>query len=134
MKRTIEIILQHGWAFDRSCFAGWMPHLGENPDCEILVQTPDRGYFGEVKLVKPFSNAQSVKIVVAHSFGLHLIPQEILQSADLLVLASTFSHFHGGSRLAQKRSARTVRLMLKRLHDFPMDVLTISTATVIIRC
>jgi pimeloyl-ACP methyl ester carboxylesterase len=60
---------------------------------------------------------------VAHSLGLHLLPQEILQSADLLVLASAFRHFHGGSRLEQKRSTRTVQLMLKRLHDFPMDVI-----------
>jgi pimeloyl-[acyl-carrier protein] methyl ester esterase len=123
MKRKIELILQHGWGFDKSCWRGWMPHLRENQDCEINIQTPDRGYFGPSTQVNPFSEANSVKVVVAHSLGLHLVPVEILQSADLLVLAATFSHFHGGSRLEQKRSTKTVQLMHKRLFEAPMDVL-----------
>lgn len=123
MKNTIEIILQHGWAFDSSCFRGWMPHLRENPDCEILIQKPDRGYFGERKPAKPFSHPGSLKIVVVHSFGLHLLAPEILQSADLLVLSAAFRHFHSGSRLEQKRSTKTVQLMLNRLQESPTDVL-----------
>ena len=123
MKRRIEIILQHGWAFDKTCWRGWMPHLKENQDCEISIQTPDRGYFGEATPVTPFQNRDSLKVVVAHSLGMHLLPVEILQSADLLVLASTFSKFHGGSALEQKRSERTISLMLKRLQEEPMEVL-----------
>jgi len=123
MKRNIEIILQHGWAFDSSCFRGWMPHLRENQDCEISIQTPDRGYFGEAKSVKPFSESDALKIVVAHSLGMHLLPKEILQSADLLVLSAVFRHFHAGSRLEQKRSAKAVQLMQKRLLEEPLAVL-----------
>jgi pimeloyl-[acyl-carrier protein] methyl ester esterase len=100
-----------------------MPHLRENQDCEINIQTPDRGYFGKATAVTPFADASAVKIVVAHSLGLHLVPIEILQSADLLVLAAAFSHFHGGSKLEQKRSTKAVQLMQKRLQEAPMDVL-----------
>lgn len=123
MKRRIEIILQHGWAFDKTCWRGWMPHLRENQECDITIQTPDRGYFGEATKVEPFQHKDSVKVVVAHSLGLHLLPTEILKSCDLLVLASSFSKFHGGSPLDVKRSERTISLMQKRLQETPMDVL-----------
>lgn len=100
-----------------------MPHLKENADLQISIQTPDRGYFGQAKPVHAFEKSASVKIVVAHSLGLHLLPAEILRSADLLVLAATFAHFHGGTRLDQKRSSRTIAAMQERMLEEPMDVL-----------
>lgn len=123
MKRKIEIVLQHGWAFDKTCWRAWLPHLRENQDCEISIQTPDRGYFGDAKPVFEFENTNSIKVVVAHSLGLHLLPLNVLQAADLLVLSASFSHFHIGSALEQKRSRKTINLMLHRLLDDPMGVL-----------
>ena len=133
-ERTVEIILQHGWAFDCSCFRGLVNHLREYPDCRILIQTPDRGYFGKTKSVKPFGREASTKVVIAHSLGLHLLPAEILQSADLIVLASTFRHFHGGNQGECKRSQRVVQAMLKRLGDSPAKCSMISGTTVIHQC
>lgn len=124
MKKKVEIILQHGWAFDSGCWRAWMPHLKENPDCELRVQTPDRGYFGNYRPVEAFSKERDVvKIIVAHSLGLHLLPEDILRSADLLVLAGAFSQFHSGDALEQKRSRRTVQLMAEKLQAVPVSVL-----------
>ncbi len=123
MKRKVEIILQHGWGFDKSSWRGWMPHLRENPDLEIAIQTPDRGYFGEAKDAKPFDSSAAVKIVVVHSLGLHLIEEEILRSADLLVLASSFKQFHNGSITEQRRSRKAIQMMLRRIEDEPLEVL-----------
>ncbi|MBX9685505.1 MAG: alpha/beta hydrolase [Candidatus Obscuribacterales bacterium] len=123
MKRKVEIVLQHGWAFDSSCWRGWMPHLRENPDYEISIQTPDRGYFGQAADIMPFSEAGSVKIVVAHSLGLHFLPDSVLKTTNLLILAAAFADFHSGTVLEQKRSRRTINLMSSRLEETPLDVL-----------
>lgn len=124
MRKKIDVILQHGWAFDSSCWRGWLPHLKENPGCEVRIQTADRGYFGEAKEVEPFKNdADSCKIVVAHSLGLHLVPEEILKKTDLLVLAGAFSYFHNGDAMEQKRSRRTVNIMLEKLNIDALAVL-----------
>ncbi len=123
MKKKIEIILQHGWGFDSSCWRGWMPHLKENQDCEISVQTPDRGYFDTPKEVSPFQNNDSLKVIIVHSLGLHLLPERIIQSADLLVIASSFTDFHSGSPLDSKRSKRKVASMLRRIDESPVDLI-----------
>lgn len=120
---TVEIILQHGWGYDSSCFDSLLQFLWEMPGCQTMIQIPDRGYFGKPEPVSPFSGDSSVKVIVAHSLGLHLIPVEILQSADLLVLISAFRHFHGGSQLDRKRSSKKIRLMRSRLQDAPLDVI-----------
>ena len=124
MRKKIDVILQHGWAFDSSCWRGWFPHLKENPDCEVRVQAADRGYFGEARKLEAFQNdPSSCKIVVAHSLGLHLLPDEILKSTDLLVLAGAFSYFHTGDAMDQKRSRRTVNVMLEKLSVDALAVL-----------
>jgi|LakMenEpi03Aug12_release.lakeMendotaPanAssembly.Ray.scaffolds.fasta_scaffold729629_1 pimeloyl-[acyl-carrier protein] methyl ester esterase len=124
MNNRVEIILQHGWAFDRSCWRGWLPHLKENADWELHIQTPDRGYFGEAREVLPFTADESIKVVVAHSLGLHLLPEEVLSKAHLLVLAGSFAHFHDGEPLQQKRSRRTINMMLNKLSESPLDVIS----------
>lgn len=123
MNKQVEIILQHGWAFDKSCWRGWLPHLKENADWDFRVQMPDRGYFGDAKELVPFGKNDSIKVVVAHSLGLHLLPTEVLQSADLLVLASSFAHFHEGTPLEQKRSRKAISMMLHKLGESPLDVI-----------
>lgn len=123
MKKKIEVILQHGWAFDSSCWRAWMPHLKENQDCEITVQTPDRGYFDTPKQAIPFQNTDSLKVIILHSLGLHLLPEEIIQSADLLVIASSFSNFHSGSTLESKISKRKIASMIRRIDESPVDLI-----------
>lgn len=123
MTRQVEILLQHGWAFDSSCWKGWLPHLQEKQEWNFSVQTPERGYFSKPNPAVPFSSDSDLKIVIAHSFGLHLVPQENLQKADLIVLASSFEHFHRGTALEQKRSKRSIALMKERLEQEPLDLL-----------
>lgn len=124
MKGNIEIILQHGWGFDKTCWRGWLPHLKENSDCQISIQMPDRGYFSDVKEVVCFSQADSIKMIVCHSLGLHLLPESVIESADFLVLAGCFTHFHRGTVLDRKRSQKTVALMKSRLQTEPQSLIS----------
>lgn len=123
MKKQVEIIFQHGWAFDSSCWKGWMPHLQEKQEWNFSVQTPERGYFGKARAASPFADESQLKIAVVHSFGLHMLPKEILLAADVLVLAGSFEHFHRGTALETRRSKRAISLMQERLIEEPLDLL-----------
>lgn len=81
---------------------------------------PDRGYFGE-PLKAAFSNEPSLRIVVTHSFGLFLVPNHILEKADLLVSISGFRQFHTSGREG-KFSRRLINLMLKKFINGSFDV------------
>lgn len=123
MKKKIELILQHGWAFDGSAWETWTPYLNESPDYELTAVKPDRGYFGQRGDKPCFDHEDSLKIVIVHSFGLHLLPHDLFAETDLFVAISSFSSFHQEDRLSQKRSHRTIRLMQERLNQAPMEVI-----------
>ncbi|MBY0358667.1 MAG: alpha/beta hydrolase [Candidatus Obscuribacterales bacterium] len=123
MKKKIELILQHGWGFDRTSWRTWVPHLRENPDYELNVTIPDRGYFSQRLSWNGFQHPDCLKVLIAHSYGLHLVPENIFKQTDLLVAISSFSSFHSGEAIAQKRSRRTLRLMKERFEIDPMHVI-----------
>lgn len=111
-----EIIFQHGWAFDHRCWSDWINDKGL--DCKKTVL--DRGYFGQ-SVTSGFSSAESLKIIISHSFGLFLLPESILSKADMLVSISGFREFHTTGREG-KFSKRLVNLMLKRFSNGSFDV------------
>lgn len=123
MKEKIELILQHGWGFDAGAWDGWRTHMHQLPEFEINAQLAERGYFGAKPWQPEFSEAQARKVLIAHSTGLHFIPQRTLLRADLLVIISSFLRFHAGDGLEQRRSRRTLRMMLNKLDGSPMEVL-----------
>ncbi len=55
------------------------------------------------------------QIVVAHSLGLHILPQACLERAKLLVILGGFQCFHPDEGPAARRSRRVVERMLERL-------------------
>lgn len=122
MKERIEIIFQHGWAFDSGAWDGWRGHLSI-PDCDVTTKRAERGYFGRPEQRPEFSSQTSRKILIAHSTGLHFVSADALQRADLLVIISSFLSFHSGDNLEQRRSRRTLRLMMDRLDVEPIDVI-----------
>ncbi len=86
----IEIFFQHGWGFDRSI---WQKEEFAIEGAQQLLQ--DRGYFGQPES-SPFSIAETFRVVVAHSFGLHLIDFEHCSVVDHLAIIGGFYHFPDG--------------------------------------
>ncbi|MCO6441208.1 MAG: alpha/beta hydrolase [Nitrococcus mobilis] len=106
MGLTAEILAFHGWGFDRNAWSVWPPYLASS----WRLQAFDRGYYG--KPYDPvFSDPNARKIIFTHSYGLHLCPQQQLESCDLLVVFSGFLHFHSETLRLQGKS----RLILQRM-------------------
>lgn len=107
---SAEMLLQHGWAWDASCFSGWRAVV---PDL-FCLSAVDRGYFGP-----PSTPPVQPQIVVAHSLGLHLLAPQWLGSAQLLVVLGGFQAFHPEERIASRRSRWAVQQMRQRLQREP---------------
>ncbi len=126
MSSGIEILAQHGWAFAPTIWQVWRECLGEDWHLSAL----DRGYFpgcDQRDVVVPSSligsswqspqpNEQKTKVLVAHSFGLHCISQELIAVADLLVIVSGFEAFHVSEKAPSRRAIRRMLLRLKDDH------------------
>ncbi len=83
----------------------------------MATQTADRGYFGA-----PLSPGGEPQVLVAHSFGLHLLEPGWLAGAQLVVVLGGFAAFHpeGG---AGRPSRRLVARMRRRLELEPLALL-----------
>ncbi|MEX2639472.1 MAG: hypothetical protein WD266_02210 [Balneolales bacterium] len=108
------ILLQHGWGFDSSMWKNWVHTSGD--DDFIL---PDRGYFGEEKIV----DVAQVEMAVTHSFGLHLLPAELIPRLKQLVILSGFQEFHPNTPIERTFSQRIVRYMLRNIEGDSETVL-----------
>lgn len=106
-----EIILQHGWAFDASSWTSWARVLRNNAD--VLIA--ERGYFGARKSIPTFSDNATRKIIIAHSFGAHLLAPEALRQCDTLVLINGFKSL--------SQNSRAIRAMLKKFPVNPEQVI-----------
>ncbi|MEA5533968.1 alpha/beta hydrolase [Crocosphaera sp. XPORK-15E] len=113
-----EIIAYHGWGFDKNCWNNWQEILSNNYTFKVF----DRGYFGD-EILQRFDNNQSNKIIFAHSYGLHLCPQEQLKTTDLLILFSSFDYFHPYPEKQKKRSKYALELMINEFTKNPQKVL-----------
>jgi pimeloyl-ACP methyl ester carboxylesterase len=105
-----EIIFQHGWAFDATSWSLWANAFGKG----ATVLLGERGYFGARKFVPQFSKNADRKIIIAHSFGAHLIAAEALRECDTLVLIGAFRSL--------SHNARAIRAMLKKFPANPEQV------------
>jgi TAP-like protein len=140
MGPSVDILAQHGWAFESSIWGCWREVL---PDGWRL-STADRGYFHSPGLVndgqclvagnhgqdskenhqdrKSFEDSQqawvsqgknrALQILAAHSFGLHWLSPSSIGFADLLVIISGFEQFHESENALSRRA---IRRMLVRL-------------------
>jgi pimeloyl-[acyl-carrier protein] methyl ester esterase len=118
MSQPIEAIAYHGWGFDQHCWASWKTHFAEHG---ILLQTFDRGYFGTPQT--PEFTPHSHKIVMVHSYGLHLCPSKHLAQADLLIIFASFVQFHPPSERDKRRSQRVLQQMIQGCQQEPQTVL-----------
>lgn len=114
-----EVIAFHGWGFDASCWEGWELVFGS----KSTFETFERGYFGDAKRTPIFTGKKVVKIIITHSFGLHLCPDELFREADLLIICNGFISFHPVAAQYRRRSRLVVKQMLNALRGHPEKVL-----------
>lgn len=113
-----EVIAYHGWGFDASCWDRWEPFISE----EISFLAFDRGYFSTA-YEPEFTSGEHGRIVLVHSFGLHLCSQTVLNQADLLVIFGGFLSFHPHAAQFRRRSRLVLKQMINRLKEDPHRVL-----------
>jgi len=118
VERRIELYFVHGWGCDSNIWQKWLPAISKDVSYHIF----DRGYFGRAKSNICLNKTNSTKILISHSFGLHLIPPESLQDIDLLVLISSFRYFHEQTSNG-KLSGKSIKLMKQRLAQDPLALL-----------
>ncbi len=115
MKEPVEVVLQHGWAWEAEC---WSPWRGIVPRTTRLSAL-DRGYFQ-----RPVQGGGArPQILVAHSLGLHLLPRHLWSTTELLVVLGGFQAFHAEAGPSASRSRQLVRRMLQRLTREPEALL-----------
>lgn len=113
-----EIYFVHGWGCDGTVWHKWLPAINKNATYQIF----DRGY-GEIDGENiSLSNTTSFKVLIAHSLGLHFIPLEFFQRINVLVLISSFRHFHEKS-LKGRLSEQRISWMRRRLMTDPQALL-----------
>jgi pimeloyl-[acyl-carrier protein] methyl ester esterase len=107
-----EIILQHGWGFDATSWSKWIPALAS----KAHITLGERGYFGARKVLPTFTEQAERKIVIAHSYGAHVVPKETLREADTLILISSFIDLQSNSR--------AIRSMVRKFSSAPELVIS----------
>ncbi|HEY9712628.1 MAG TPA: alpha/beta hydrolase [Chroococcales cyanobacterium] len=126
----VELLLQHGWSYDALVWRAvtdLLVHCCNQQNLTCTVQVPDRGYFGASAALCHASRinetttgnlpVDTLKIVMTHSFGLHLVDREYLSTADLVIIVSGFRSIHDGASPA--RSRKTIDRMRRGLEAAP---------------
>jgi len=100
----VEVVAMHGWAGDARCWEAWRR---ETATLGWHWQTGERGY-GELPPripAWPEGSADARRLIVGHSLGPHLVPPEILQTADAVVLLASFAAFVPPGRSGRRARA-----------------------------
>ena len=101
----MQILAMHGWAGHAGSWSHWSQHFEAGGS---TWTSANRGYGGEAPVAPVWSTGPERKVLVAHSLGLHLLPEPVLAQADAVALLGSFSAFvpHG-------RAGRAVAAALK---------------------
>ncbi len=122
-KARIEITLQHGWAYDSSCWVRWIKYIQDRWSSSILVQTNERGYF-DSKIASRNNNLSDaipkLRILISHSFGLHLVEPSTYQ---YLIVLNGFLSIHPEESGEKKRSQKLINRMRQKFNQSPLIVL-----------
>lgn len=103
-----HVVAMHGWASDARC---WTPWIAATKDQGWVWNCGERGYGQLAPHQASWPNeVPSVcrRLVIAHSLGIHLLPPEVLPSADMVVLLASFAAF-----VPPDRAGRRVRAALQ---------------------
>jgi pimeloyl-[acyl-carrier protein] methyl ester esterase len=100
----LQAIAMHGWGRDART---WEPWQRATASLGWRWQTGERGY-GELPPRVPFwpkESAGARRLILGHSLGPHLVPPEVLQEADVVVLLATFAAFVPPGRSGRRARA-----------------------------
>ncbi len=106
-----EIIAMHGWAGDSNQWSSWEKIFKY---CDWTWHTAERGYKA-IRQHKPTWNQNSnqvelKRVAMCHSLGLHMMDNQVLQSATHVVLINSFSRF-----IPSGKENRRIKLALNRM-------------------
>jgi len=110
-----SFVLQHGWGLSDRCWQQWAPALPR-------LWLANRGYWGEPTAFDDLPSGRAT-VLVCHSLGLHLLPQQWIEQAKALVIISGFAHFHGESSGDGRFSRRHLSAMLNRIESDHLGLL-----------
>jgi pimeloyl-[acyl-carrier protein] methyl ester esterase len=86
---ALQVIAMHGWAGTAATWDPWLP--------AALARgwrwcSGERGY-GAAPPPLPSWQPQGLRVLIAHSLGVHLLPPELLAAAERVVLLASFGRF-----------------------------------------
>ena len=87
---TVQVIAMHGWAGDSR---GWEPFAAAAAARGWRWTMPDRGYGPVAARSVSWDGQASMRVVIGHSLGPHLLGPDLLAGADALVLLASFGRF-----------------------------------------
>lgn len=123
MKRNVDVFLQHGWGFNRALWASWaeptnsyMNWCFHKLDHGYLNSGIARGTHHDTQMRSSKGEGKRDLIIVAHSFGLQLVPLSLLAEAKAIFLLGAFLSFGSGSN-------KIIQRMKRRLSQEPKRVL-----------
>lgn len=92
MTKPVEVIAMHGWGRDSRT---WEPWRGATEPLGWKWQTGERGYSRLPPRVPAWSaNAPEMRrLVIGRSLGPHMVPADVWQQADGVVLLASFAAF-----------------------------------------
>lgn len=114
-----EVIAYHGWGFEANCWRDWQTRFVQHG---YSFQAFNRGYW-HPPLTPQFTPGAAVKVILSHSYGLHLCPIDQLQQADVLVIFAGFAEFHPQQKKLRIRSQKTLQIMIEQFKLNPDPVL-----------
>lgn len=119
----LEFFFHPGWAYGGGFFKAWSTQFEQWGGLQIF----DRNYFPEEENAFFHGKMESIgpvehdiqRVVMTHSLGLHLVPEELLKSARWIVILSGFGFFHPREEKEKRKSEYVIQKMLKRLQESP---------------
>ena len=120
-----QVITQHGWGLDHNV---WIKLKNKFIQNDWLWQDNERGYYSalsnRVNWIKEDSD-KTIKVVLCHSLGIHLIEKKILKEATHIVLINSFNNFIPNNneskitikslkRMEKKINSKEIKLMLEK--------------------
>ena len=102
---SLQVVAMHGWAGDSRC---WKPWTQATAELGWRWQCGERGY-GELEPRQAAwptdSPENTLRVVIGHSLGPHLVAADTLQRADAVVMLASFGTFVPPDRAGRRARA-----------------------------
>ena len=98
----MQVLAMHGWAGQAGTWSHWRQRF---EDGGAKWSSADRGYGGGETVAPAWPPGPGRNLLIAHSLGLHLLPEAVLAQADAVVLLGSFSAFVPSGRAGRAVAA-----------------------------